>query len=79
MFNKNSFIKPKLSLEGEAASQKKSGELLPSIPDRLMTACPGCKRALFVSELRENLSVCPGCGYHFRLNARERIAFLRCV
>lgn len=76
MFNKNSFIKPKLSLEGEAASQKKSGELLPSIPDRLMTACPGCKRALFVSELRENHSVCPGCGYHFRLNARERIAFL---
>ncbi len=41
-----------------------------------MTACPGCKRALFVSELRENHSVCPGCGYHFRLSARERIAFL---
>ncbi len=76
MFNKNSFIKPKLSLEGEAAPQKKSGDLLPSIPDRLMTACPGCKRALFVSELHENHSVCPGCGYHFRLNARERIAFI---
>ncbi len=76
MFNKSSFIKPKLSLEGESAPQKKSGELLPSIPDRLMTACPGCKRALFVSELRENHSVCPGCGYHFRLSARERIAFL---
>ena len=41
-----------------------------------MTACPNCKRALFVSELRENLSVCPGCSYHFRLNARERIAFI---
>lgn len=76
MFNKNSFIKPKLSLEGESAPQKKSGELLPSIPDQLMTACPGCKRALFVSELRENHSVCPGCGYHFRLSARERIAFI---
>ncbi|MDD6274664.1 MAG: acetyl-CoA carboxylase, carboxyltransferase subunit beta [Clostridiaceae bacterium] len=76
MFNKNSFIKPKLSLEGEATPQKSSSELLPSIPDRLMTACPGCKRALFVSELHENHSVCPGCGYHFRLSARERIAFI---
>ena len=76
MFNKNSFINPQLSLEGESAQQKKSGVLLPSIPDRLMTACPNCKRALFVSELRENLSVCPGCSYHFRLNARERIAFI---
>ena len=76
MFNKNSFKKPKLALEGEASPRKTGDTLLPSIPDRLMTSCPACRRALFVSELTRQHHVCPGCGHHFRISAREHIAIL---
>ncbi len=35
--------------------------------------CPDCDRILFSREVIRNLSVCPECGYHFRIGARERI------
>ncbi len=35
-------------------------------------ACPACARHIPVSDLWNNQSVCP-CGYHFRMNARQRI------
>jgi acetyl-CoA carboxylase carboxyl transferase subunit beta len=35
--------------------------------------CPGCNRILFSREVKRNLSVCPECGYHFRIGARQRI------
>jgi acetyl-CoA carboxylase carboxyl transferase subunit beta len=35
--------------------------------------CPGCARILFSKEVVRNLSVCPSCGYHFRIGARRRI------
>ncbi|MFI3206182.1 MAG: acetyl-CoA carboxylase carboxyltransferase subunit beta [Clostridia bacterium] len=36
--------------------------------------CPACNKATAVSDLWENLNVC-SCGYHFRMNVRQRIAF----
>ncbi|MGC9101190.1 MAG: acetyl-CoA carboxylase, carboxyltransferase subunit beta [Caldisericum sp.] len=38
--------------------------------------CNGCKRLLYYEELIENKKVCPYCGYHFRLTAKERIEYL---
>jgi len=43
------------------------------IPEGLWTKCPSCKELLYTPDLKENLSVCPECGYHFRLGAEERI------
>ncbi|HEV2799777.1 MAG TPA: acetyl-CoA carboxylase, carboxyltransferase subunit beta [Pyrinomonadaceae bacterium] len=38
--------------------------------------CPECDEALFKKDLEESLQVCPPCGYHFRIGARERLAIL---
>lgn len=37
--------------------------------------CPSCKKSVPTSELWENHLVC-SCGYHFRMNARQRIDFI---
>ncbi|MEC9423910.1 MAG: acetyl-CoA carboxylase, carboxyltransferase subunit beta [Nitrospinota bacterium] len=39
----------------------------------LWVNCKKCKEQIYVSELESNLKVCPKCGYHFRLDARQRI------
>lgn len=36
--------------------------------------CGKCEEILYKETLHENNSVCPSCGYHFRLSARRRIA-----
>jgi len=36
-------------------------------------ACPSCKQAARLAEVRANLMVCPHCGFHLRISARERI------
>jgi acetyl-CoA carboxylase carboxyl transferase subunit beta len=38
--------------------------------------CPGCDAALYTRELEESAHVCPHCGHHFRLGARQRLALL---
>lgn len=43
-------------------------------PDnRLWTRCKSCDEIIFNKKLRENLMVCPKCGYHFRISAKDRI------
>jgi acetyl-CoA carboxylase carboxyl transferase subunit beta len=46
------------------------------IPEDLWVKCPRCQELLYSKELQNNDRVCPKCGYHFRLRARERIALL---
>ena len=36
--------------------------------------CDNCKEILYKEDVKENLSVCPNCGKHFRLSARRRIS-----
>jgi acetyl-CoA carboxylase carboxyl transferase subunit beta len=43
------------------------------IPDGLFVECEQCHSALYQKALQENLSVCPHCQFHFRLNANDRI------
>ncbi|HEX8635447.1 MAG TPA: acetyl-CoA carboxylase, carboxyltransferase subunit beta [Pyrinomonadaceae bacterium] len=38
--------------------------------------CPECDAALFKKDLEDSLQVCPPCGHHFRIGARERLAIL---
>ena len=35
--------------------------------------CPVCKNPVLSADLNENKKVCPKCGYHFRIGARQRI------
>ena len=35
-------------------------------PDGLWTKCPNCRYTSTISELKENLYVCPKCEYHHR-------------
>lgn len=40
-------------------------------PDGLWTKCPSCKLTVTITELRENLFVCPKCSYHHRIGSDE--------
>lgn len=44
-------------------------------PSEITNTCPSCGTATPVSELWENLNICR-CGYHFRMNSRQRIGYL---
>jgi acetyl-CoA carboxylase carboxyl transferase subunit beta len=46
------------------------------IPDGLMSKCPKCGTIQYSKELDKNLKVCTACGYHFRLNAVERLEMI---
>jgi acetyl-CoA carboxylase carboxyl transferase subunit beta len=42
----------------------------------LWIQCGSCRQAIFKKDLEENLNVCPKCGHHFRIDARQRIDLL---
>lgn len=44
--------------------------------ENVFVKCDGCEASLYKRELEEGLQVCPHCGHHFRLGARERLAML---
>jgi acetyl-CoA carboxylase carboxyl transferase subunit beta len=47
-----------------------------AIPEGLWLKCDDCKEIVYRKEVEANLSVCPKCGYHFRIGARERFEML---
>ena len=42
----------------------------------LWQKCDGCREIIWKKDLEQSLSVCGKCGYHFRLDARARLAML---
>lgn len=46
------------------------------VPDGLWHKCPECRSTITIDQLAENLYVCPSCGYHNRINAKEYFAIL---
>lgn len=46
------------------------------IPDNLWVKCPSCREILYQKQLIDNLKVCPKCGLHMRLAAREWLGLL---
>lgn len=46
------------------------------VPDNLWTKCPSCGQMLFQRDLERNLNVCPSCGHHMRIEAKERLALM---
>lgn len=47
-----------------------------SVPEGLWEKCERCSAVLYRPELRENLEVCPKCGFHMQIRARERLLAL---
>ncbi|HET7705269.1 MAG TPA: acetyl-CoA carboxylase, carboxyltransferase subunit beta [Thermoanaerobaculia bacterium] len=55
---------------------KEAVEKQTAIPEGLWIKCDECKEVIYRKEVEANLNVCPKCGYHFRLTARERFEIL---
>lgn len=47
-----------------------------SMPEGLWSKCDACQSVLYKTDLETNLEVCPECGHHNRISARQRISFL---
>ncbi|HEV2859696.1 MAG TPA: hypothetical protein VGX48_01665, partial [Pyrinomonadaceae bacterium] len=63
---------------------RKKNQRIESVPaderrvktEGIFVKCPECEAALYKRDLEESYQVCPGCGHHFRLDARTRLAML---
>ncbi len=63
---------------------RKKNQRIESVPiderrvktEGIFVKCIECDAALFKRDLEESLQVCPHCSYHFRLDARSRLAML---
>jgi len=51
----------------------KQGGTRKVVPEGLWTKCPGCEAVLYSAELERSQQVCPKCGHHMRIRARERL------
>jgi len=48
----------------------------PAIPNGLWLKCEKCSAIIYTKDHSKNHRVCPNCGYHYRLSARERIELI---
>ena len=46
------------------------------VPEGLWSKCPSCSATLYATDLQQNSYVCPKCGHHNALSARERLNLL---
>jgi acetyl-CoA carboxylase carboxyl transferase subunit beta len=74
MTRKAKAISEKHAKEDSPASPHKRA--MAGVPDDLWMKCPGCGSMLYSKDLEQDLKVCRRCGYHLRISASERIAFL---
>ena len=47
-----------------------------NVPEGVWTKCTSCEQVLYREELKRHLEVCPKCGHHMRIDARERLLVL---
>ena len=47
-----------------------------NVPEGVWTKCTSCEQVLYREELKRHLEVCPKCGHHMRIDARERLLCL---
>jgi acetyl-CoA carboxylase carboxyl transferase subunit beta len=46
------------------------------VTEGLWIKCTGCKEPLWKKDLEANFQVCPKCGFHYKITARERLHML---
>jgi acetyl-CoA carboxylase carboxyl transferase subunit beta len=61
-------LPPKINRTGTGAKK--------NVPEGLWSKCPSCAAVLYATDLEKNANVCPKCGYHNRIGARERLDLL---
>ncbi|SDX84742.1 acetyl-CoA carboxylase, carboxyltransferase subunit beta [Nitrosomonas halophila] len=64
----HSIIPPKIK-------RKENGEKK-VVPEGLWSKCDSCEAVLYYTDLAKNLNVCPKCGHHNRISARQRLELL---
>ena len=47
-----------------------------SVPEGIYIQCPNCKKSVYRADLKQNLGVCPQCGYYYPLSARARLSLI---
>ncbi|MFZ5484969.1 MAG: acetyl-CoA carboxylase, carboxyltransferase subunit beta [Pseudomonadota bacterium] len=62
-------IPPKIQRRVEAATKKNV------VPEGLWSKCAACEEVLYRAELEKHLDVCPKCGHHNRVSARQRLNY----
>jgi acetyl-CoA carboxylase carboxyl transferase subunit beta len=55
---------------------KREGGPKKVVPEGLWSKCDSCEAVLYRADLEKNLYVCPKCGHHNRISARERLDWL---
>ncbi|AXE33499.1 acetyl-CoA carboxylase, carboxyltransferase subunit beta [Chromobacterium phragmitis] len=65
----NKLLPPKIKRENRADKPS-------AVPEGLWSKCPECEAVLYYTDLENNLQVCPKCGYHHPLTARQRLNLL---
>jgi len=58
-------LPPRINRSNDAGARR--------VPEGLWVKCPGCETVLYKEDLSANLNVCPKCGHHMRIGARERL------
>jgi len=61
-------IPPKIQRRVEAAKKNQ-------VPEGLWSKCASCEEVLYRAELEKHLDVCPKCGHHNRVGARQRLKY----
>jgi acetyl-CoA carboxylase carboxyl transferase subunit beta len=61
-------IPPKIQRRVEAAKKNQ-------VPEGLWSKCASCEEVLYRAELEKHLDVCPKCGHHNRVGARQRLNY----
>ncbi len=64
-----------MSIEQQPAklSEHRENRRKRGVPEGTWIQCQGCKAAVFRKEVENRLNVCPECGYHMYVSARQRI------
>lgn len=64
------FRKPKIALEGQ------ENETSASVPEKAAIKCDKCKSLILSDDLESGAYVCPKCGCHFKIGARDRLGLI---
>lgn len=56
--------------------KREEGQRRSNLPEGLWSKCSSCDAVLYATDLQKNMQVCPKCGHHNRINARERLDLL---